>query len=98
MLKYIVTTLAMLAAVTTASAKDLPDCDTSNVQDTLQQATRAIKVIAVQNIQSRDPTEERWCMGQVITASGNFKTVAFTLRWTSAAEGRYMLQTQASAY
>jgi hypothetical protein len=50
------------------------------VQNTLQQATRAIKVIAVQNIQSRDPTEERWCMGQVITASGSFKTVAFTLR------------------
>jgi hypothetical protein len=97
--KLLVTTAVVLSlAANSANARDMFDCDADHVQDTLQRVIHARKVISTKNVPSKDVSEERWCLGQVITSRGSFAEFAFTLRWTSASEGRYWLQTEGGHY
>jgi hypothetical protein len=81
-----------------AGTKELEDCDSKGVQDTLKRVTHSRVILDTQEVPSDNLTEERWCRSHIIGESGVFREVIYNLRWTSETEGRYWLQVQASRW
>jgi hypothetical protein len=63
-------------------------CADKSVLDTLQRLTHSDTIDGVGDLRSEDPTLERWCKARIIGPWG-FVEVAFTIQWTSKAEGRF---------
>jgi uncharacterized protein YraI len=82
--------------VQTPVSKELPACDSEQVQETLQHVSRALKILETTNLASKDPSEKRWCRSQLITSDNKWADVVFHIMWTSAAEGRFFLQLEAA--
>jgi hypothetical protein len=90
--------LALVAAMLPAHAgtRTMFDCDEASVEETFRRVTgqgdvTISNILKIENVRSPDPTEVRLCRAEVLTNRGAMAEVIYELRWTSSAEGRYML-------
>jgi hypothetical protein len=68
-MKRLLTAAALALLTTTAAfATELPDCNSNDVQATLQRVTNATTIIETQNIRSNDPDNLRFCKSEILAA------------------------------
>jgi hypothetical protein len=86
--------VAMVPVMAHAGTKELPNCDSDQVQETLIRVTRVRTIVDTRNITTSNPTESRFCKSEILTSNGLLAEAVYELRWTSEAEGRFWLQIQ----
>ena len=94
MKRLLITAAAIALLSTPAMAKDMYDCNETTVQEALKRITHATTIIETKNIPSEDVENSRFCKSEILAANGALLEIVYELRWTSASEGRFWLQTK----
>ena len=94
--------LAAATSVTSASASELPACNSTTVVETLASTIRPSFIVDVEDYEKVGPAaKKRWCytyFSSTRLANGGYRMgspwqeAIYTIEWTNEAEGRFWLQ------
>lgn len=84
---------ALLAlTATAANARELPACDTPEVEAVMVRVVNPEKLFLTEPYQT-DRTDKRWCRSAVLARHGRGQLdLIYTIEWTNEAEGRWWLE------
>jgi hypothetical protein len=94
MRRFAIAVAAMMLALTSAHAADLPDCNAQETRAVFANAVNHWNLLEFRNLNSDDP-KKRWCYAYYVGRFGMrspYMDAVFTLEWLNESQGRFWLQ------